>query len=91
MPVRVIKARRMRWVGHVTRTGVKGYAYKVLVGKTEGKRSLRRREDNIRMDLRELGREVEDWMHLAEDRHQWWALVNTVVNLGFCKGGELSD
>jgi hypothetical protein len=57
--------------------------YKILVGKPEGKRPLgrprRRWEDNIRMDLREIGWEVVDWMHLAQDRDQWLALVNTVV------------
>jgi hypothetical protein len=38
-------------------------------------------EDNIKMDLREIGWEVVDWMHLAQDRDQWQALVNTVMNL----------
>jgi len=42
---------------------------------------MRRCEDNIRMDLREIGSEVVDWMHLTDDRDQWWALVNTVMNL----------
>ena len=56
----------------------------VLVGKPEGKRPLgrprRRWEDNIKMDLREVGG-VEDWMELAQDRDRWRALVNTVTNL----------
>jgi len=56
-----------------------------LVGKPEGKRPLgrprRRWEDNIRMDLREVGWESVDWMHLAQDRGQWRNIVNTVMNL----------
>jgi hypothetical protein len=56
-------------------------AYKILVGKREGKRSLgrprHRWEDNIRM---EIGREGVDWIHLAPDRDRWWALVNMVMN-----------
>jgi hypothetical protein len=59
--------------------------YNILVGKPDGKRSLgiprHRWEDNIRMDLREIGWEGVDRMHLAEDRDQWRALVNTVMNL----------
>jgi len=59
--------------------------YKILVSKPEGRKPHRRPrhrwEDNIRMDLREIGWEVVDWMHLAQDRDQWWALVNMVMNL----------
>jgi hypothetical protein len=62
-------------------------AYKILVRKTEGRRPLgrprNRREDNIRMDLREVGWEGVDWMLLSEDRDHWRALVNTVMNLRF--------
>jgi hypothetical protein len=58
--------------------------YNILVGKPEGKRPLgrlrRRWEDNNRMDLREIGWEGVDWMHLAHDRDQWRAVVNTVMN-----------
>ena len=57
---------------------------KVPVGKPEGKRPLaiprRRWEDNIKMDLQEVGG-GGDWMELAQDRDRWWALVNTVKNL----------
>ena len=59
-------------------------AYRVLVGKPEGKRSLgrlrRRWEDNINMDLREVGCDPRDWIDLVEDRDQWWAYVRAVMN-----------
>ena len=59
---------------------------RVLVGKPEGKRPLGRTkhrwEDNIKMDLREVGG-GGDWMELAQDRDRWRALVNTVMNLRF--------
>jgi hypothetical protein len=57
------------------------------VGKAEGKRPLgrlrRRREDNVKMDLREKGWGVMDWIHLAKNRDTWRALVDTVMNLRF--------
>jgi hypothetical protein len=59
-------------------------AYRIFVGKPEGKRPLgrpRRGWDNIRMDLREIGWGGMDWIDLAQDRDQWRALVNTVMNL----------
>jgi hypothetical protein len=60
-------------------------AYNILVGRLEGRRPLgrprRRREDNIKMDLREIGFGDVDWIHLAQDRDGWRALVNTVMNL----------
>ena len=60
-------------------------AYRVLVGKPEGKRPLgrprRRWEDNIKMDLREVGCDMGDWIALAEDRDQWQAYVRSVMNL----------
>jgi hypothetical protein len=83
--VRVIKARRMRWAGHVARMGEVRGAYNILVGRPEGRRPLGRpkrgREDNIKMDLREIGFGDVDWIHLAQDRDKWRALVNTVMNL----------
>jgi hypothetical protein len=60
------------------------YAYNIFIGKSEGKRPLgrsRRRWGNIRMDLGETGWEGVDWMHLAQDRDQWRARMNTVMNL----------
>jgi hypothetical protein len=64
--------------------GEKRNAYRVLVGKPEGKRPLgrpRRRWDDIRTDLRMRGWGGMDWIDLAQDRDQWRALVNTVMNL----------
>jgi hypothetical protein len=84
--IRIIKA-RMSWVGHVTRMGEKRNAYRLLVGKPEGRRPLRRPRrrwlDNIRMDLIEVGWGDVDWIGLAEDRDRWRALVNSVLNFGF--------
>ena len=60
-------------------------AYRVLVGQPESKRPLGRMrhrwEDNIKMDLREMGCDPRDWIALAEDRDQWQAYVRTVINL----------
>jgi hypothetical protein len=79
------KSRRMRWAGHVRRMGGPRNTYKVLVGKSEGKTPLgtRRRswENNYKMDLREIGWGRTDWIQLAQDRDQWKALLNTVMNL----------
>jgi hypothetical protein len=65
--------------------GEKRNAYRILVGKPEGKRPLgtprSRRVDNIKMDLREIGWNGVDWIDMAQDRNQWRALVNTVLNL----------
>jgi len=80
--VRVVKSRRMRWAGHVARMGEVRGVHRVLVGKSEGKRPLgrprRRWEDNIKMDLQEVGRGRGDWMELAQDRDRWRALVGMV-------------
>ena len=63
--------------------------YRVLVGKPEGKRPLgrsrRRWEENINMDLQEVGCGGTDWLKLAYDRYRWRALVNTVMNLRVAK------
>jgi hypothetical protein len=67
-------------------TGETRNAYRVLVGKPEGKRPLGRPRhmwvDNIKMDLGEVGWDGMDWIELAQDRDQWRALVNTVMKLG---------
>jgi hypothetical protein len=82
--IRMIKSSRMRWAGHVARME-KRNAYRILMGKPEGKRPLGRRRrrwvDNIKMDLREIGWDGLDWIDMAEYRDQWRALVNTVLNL----------
>jgi hypothetical protein len=83
--IRVIKARRMRWEVHVARMGEMRRVYNILVGRPEGRRPVgrprRRWEDNIEMDLREIEFGDVDWIHLAQDRDRWRALVNTVMNL----------
>jgi hypothetical protein len=83
--VRVIKSRRMRWAGYVARRDEGRDVYRVLVGRPEGKRPLgrptRRWEDNIKMDLGEMGIDGANWIHLAQDRIQWRAFVNMVMKL----------
>jgi hypothetical protein len=81
--VRVIKARRMRWAGYVARMGeVRG---DTTFWRPEGRRPLgrprRRWEDNIKMDIREIGFGDVDWIHWAQDRDRWRAPVNMVMNL----------
>ena len=83
--VRVIKSRRMRWAGHVARMGEERGAYRVLVGKLEGKRPLGRPRcrwgNNIRMELQDVGCGYVDWIGLAQDRDRWRTLVSAVMNL----------
>jgi hypothetical protein len=80
--LRVVKSRRIRWAGHVARMGEDRGVHRVLVGRPEGKRPLgrprRRWEDNIKMELQEVGGGHGDWMELAQDRDRWRALVGTV-------------
>jgi hypothetical protein len=75
----------MRWAGHVAGMGEKRNAYRLLVGKPEGKRPLRRPRrrwvDYIRMELGEVGWSDVDWIGLAKDRNRWRALVSSVLNL----------
>jgi hypothetical protein len=83
--IRVIKSWRMRWAGHVARMGEGRGVYRVSVGRPEGKRPLGRHrhrwEDNIKVDLREIGIDGANWLRLAQNRVQWRAFVNTVMNL----------
>jgi hypothetical protein len=84
--IRQIKSRRLRWAGHVARMGEERNVYRVLVGKPEGKRLLerprRRWEDGTKMDLREISwRGGVEWIHLAQVRPCWRAVLNAVMNL----------
>jgi hypothetical protein len=83
--VRVIKSRRARLAGHMARMGEGRGVYRVLVGRPEGKRTLERPrcrwEDNIKMDLREIGIDGANWIQVAQDRVRWRAFVNTAMNL----------
>ena len=83
--VRVVKSIRMRWAVHVARMGEGRRVHRVPVEKPEGKRPMgrprRRWEDNIKMDLQEVGGVCGDWMELAQDRDRWRTLVVTVMNL----------
>ena len=78
------KSRRIRWAGYVACLGERGGVYRVLVGKRERKRPLgrprRRWEDNIKMDLQEVGCGGMDWIEVAQDINRWRALVNAVMN-----------
>jgi hypothetical protein len=77
--IRQIKSRRMRWSGHEARMGeecVQAFDGKARRKETTLERPRRRWEDGMRMDLREIG-----WGSVGEDRDQWRALVNTVMNL----------
>jgi hypothetical protein len=83
--IRMTNSRRMRWTGHVARIGEKRNAYRILVAKPVEKRALgrpgRKWEENIKIDLRVIEWGGMDWINLAEDKDQWRALVNTVMNL----------
>jgi hypothetical protein len=81
--IKMIKSRRMRWIGHVARMGEKRSAYMILMRKLEGKRPLGRPRrmwvDNIKIDLREIEWGRMDWIDLTQDRDQWRSVVNTVM------------
>ena len=80
-----LKSRRLRWAGHVERMEQSRNAYRVLVGKPEGKRHSGRPrsrwEDNIKMNLREVACDPGDLIALAEDMDQWRAYVRPVIDL----------
>jgi hypothetical protein len=81
----IIKSMRMRWAGHLARMKARRNAYRIFVGNPEGRRPLGRPRcrwvDNIKMGLREIGLDGINWIDLAQDRDQWRALVNTIMNL----------
>jgi hypothetical protein len=83
--IRQVKSRRIRWAGHVARMREERKVYKVLMGKPEGRRPLRRPrrrwEDGVRMDLREICLGCVDWIRLSQDRNLWRAVVSAVMNL----------
>jgi len=83
--VRVMKWRRMRWVGHVARMGEGRGRYRFLVGKPERRRPLERArhkwEDNIKMHLQKVECRGTEWIKLVQDRDRWWAIGNAMMNL----------
>ena len=81
--MRVVKSRRMRWAGHVARMGegCTGFWWGNLRGKRQLGRPRRRWEDNINMDLQEVGGGCGNWMELTQDRDSWRALVSRLMNL----------
>ena len=83
--VRLTKSRKLRLTGHVARMEKDRSDFKILTGKPTGKRHLgrprRRWEDNIRMDLDEIGINAGNWVDSAQDRNYWRALLNSALNL----------
>ena len=79
--VRVIKSIRLRWASHVARMEEGRSAFKILTDKPKGKRPRHRWEDNIRIDLEEIGINVGNWVDSAQDRNYWRTLVNAALNL----------
>jgi hypothetical protein len=77
----MIKSMRMRWAGHGARMGARRKAYRILVGKPEGKRPRSRCVDNIKMDIRGMEWGGIVWIDVAQDRDQWRALMETVLSL----------
>jgi hypothetical protein len=83
--IRMVTSRRMRWAEHVARMGENMNACRILVRNAEGERPLGRQRhrwvDNIKMHLIEIGWNGVHWIDMAQDRGQWRAFVNTVLNL----------
>ena len=82
--LREIKSKRLRWTSHVGRLEESRSAFKILTGKPTGKKPLgrprHRWEDNIRVDLKEIGINTRNWVDLAQDSNSWRALVNAALN-----------
>jgi hypothetical protein len=80
----MMKSRKMRWAGHVARMGALRNAYRILIGKPEGKRALERPRhrwvDNIKMDLGEIRWGGMDWINMVQDRDWWSVRVNMAMN-----------
>ena len=83
--LRVVKFRRLRWAGHVARMEEGRSAFKILTDTSTGNKPLgrprHRWEDNIRMDLKEIGINMRNWVDSAKDRDYWRLLVNVALNL----------
>ena len=83
--VRVIKSRRLRWAGRLTRTVEGRGSFKILTGKSTGNRPLgesrRRWEDVIRMDFKEIGINTRNRLNSCQDRSYWRALVNATLSI----------
>ena len=85
LTIRNLKSRQLRWTAHVAYMEQSRNAYRISVGKPEEKRPLGRPgrswEDNIKINLSEVGCVPGDWIDTAQDRDQWWAYVSAVINL----------
>jgi hypothetical protein len=79
--IRIIKLRRIRWAGQVAKMEGNRNVYRLLAGKSEGKRPRCRSIDNIKMELLQIGLGVVDWIGLAQDKYRCKGLVNKVISL----------
>ena len=81
----MINSKRLRWAGHVARMEEGGRAFKIITGKFTGKRLLgrprRRWEENIRMDIKEIGINTRNLVYSAQDKDYWRVFVNAALNL----------
>jgi hypothetical protein len=93
--LRVIKSKRLKWAGHVTRMEEGRIAFKILRGTPAGKiplgRPRRRLKDNIRMDLKEIDVNTKNWVDSTQDRGYWRAFVNATLNLRLPLAMELES
>ena len=83
--VRVIKSKRLRWVGHVARMEEDRSVFKILTGRSTGKRPLgrprRKWKGNIRMNIKEIGINTRNWVDSAQERGYWIALINASLSI----------